>query len=167
ATSKGSPCTIHSSATAGEFVSRARMPHRSVWSFSKRRLLALSSTIRTRLPASSGCSRSAAARSKASTSSATIVKWNVEPFPRSPPPPIPPLIWVINMRLGAHPHPAFPPFWARRRNPHVAKTLKEGGEAFFGDPHPGAAPRKVTSPPKAIEPPSRHGHADFACRCEL
>src|SRR6516225_8740769 len=93
------------------------MPHRSVWSFSRRRLLALSSTIRTRLSASSRCSPPAAARSRASTSSAMIVKWTVEP-----------ILW---------------------------------------DADSGVVHREVNLPPRALEPPSRDGHPDLACRCEL
>jgi hypothetical protein len=111
------------------------MPHRSVWSFSKRRLLALSSTIRTRLPASSGCSPSAAARSKASTSSATIVKWNVEPFPGSLSAQIRPPMSSLSRLLMASPKPV-PPYRRVVETSTWLKTLNRRSNRSFGMPIP-------------------------------
>ena len=54
ATSKGSPRLIHSSASRGERVSRAIMPHDRVCSTRMRRLVSLSSTASIRLPANWG-----------------------------------------------------------------------------------------------------------------
>src|SRR5262249_57596487 len=61
------------------------------------------------LPASSGCSPWAAARSNPSTSSAMIVKWHVEPFPGSLSAQIRPPTSSLSRLLIARPQPVPPP----------------------------------------------------------
>ena len=84
ATSKRSPLRSHSSACAGDSVSRGSMPQRAVCSDRILRLVALSSTTNRRLPESAGCSPAKLRRVFAcgiSAKGAPMVKRKVEPCP--------------------------------------------------------------------------------------
>src|SRR5262249_21160060 len=119
-----------------------------------------------RLPASSRCSPPAAARSRASTSSAMIVKWNVEPFPGSLSGQIRPPMSSLSRLLIASPKPV-PPYRRVVETSTWLKTLNRRSNRSFGVADRVGDPGKGPPPPRPRGRPSRDGHAALACRREL
>ena len=113
ARSNGSPRLIHFNASAGVSLSRACMPQACNCRVRMRRLVALSSTIRTRFSFRAGwmpC-RSRRLRSGIATVSVWMVKWKAEPSPGIPllSAHILPPIRLVRRLLMANPRPV-PPY---------------------------------------------------------